>query len=351
MVLKTKFHASVCLGFIGVVAGWTSAMSMVAVSVDVGCRSGSCAQRMRCQIEQCNDLYDAENPNSGNPYNTYDNQVAYDACLAAAGNERSACDDLSGGGGDPDILYALWVEFRNEMIACFDDFGPDGRNPNNTLLETCIASTLDGYRHALGQLLNPPTDGCAGGAFPFPTGGLAYAGPMAAIQAAAIEAGQTNGKYQTPVNTSLSFSAGFNMNPDSAYDVKNMPCVKQALLMIVYNTADGVVVENMDADTDTSDGTNFDVHLFANKLKDTQDVYLVTIFFDDFDVPQFAELGVLELQDSPIQGDWNRDEVLNTQDVIDYLSSYSAQTKRADITQDGLVDSDDATAFTQEYTD
>jgi len=124
-----------------------------------------------------------------------------------------------------------------------------------------------------------------------------------------------------------------------------MPCIKNALLVSIYQTKAGPVVNVEDADLDTSDGVQFDIHVIAENVVDAVDITLIGIYFDENFMPQFAELGTLEIQDSPITGDWNRDEVLNTQDVIDFLASYDAQTKRADINNDTQVTPEDAVDF------
>ncbi len=174
---------------------------------------------------------------------------------------------------------------------------------------------------------------------------------MYALQSAAAQLGSADGKYPVAVNTTLTFSAGINASPGSPYDVRQIPCVKSAVAIAVYTTKAGAEVLVFDADTDITDGASFDIHLIGTDLVDADSITLMSVFYDERAVPLFAEIGILEIQDSPISGDWNRDEVLNTQDVIDFLDSYSAQTKRADITDDGVVDPADMVEFTEDYTD
>lgn len=51
------------------------------------------------------------------------------------------------------------------------------------------------------------------------------------------------------------------------------------------------------------------------------------------------------LHDSPTPGDWNRDGIANTRDMLDFVRSFNAKVRRADLTGDGVVDQDDLSAF------
>ena len=178
-----------------------------------------------------------------------------------------------------------------------------------------------------------------------------YLGKMNALQLAAIQLGNPDGKHPVKVNTSMGVTAGINISPSDSYDVRQIPCIKTAIAIAIYQTKMGTAIVPIDADMDTSDGTNFDIMFFGNKLIDASDVMLLTVFFDQDDKPVFGEIGEFEIEQSPISGDWNRDEVLNTQDVTDFLDSFNAQTKRSDLNDDGQVTPQDATDFVESYTE
>ncbi len=291
-----------------------------------------CWRNYEGEKRQCGDLFN-------DPGEIWTDALAYRACLAGAEENLAACTNGLG----EDRYSDAWSRFITRLKNCVTENAGDeaGR-------ESCVAMALLLYQTEINDLLFPDGDGddCLPS-----VGDIALANPMYALRSAAVQLGSADGKYPVAVNTTLTFSAGINASPGAPYDVGQVPCVKSAIAIAVYTTKSGPEVVVFDADTDTADGVSFDLHLIGDDLVDTNDITLISVFYDERAVPLFSEIGALEIQDSPISGDWNRDEVLNTQDVIDFLDSYNAQTKRADVTNDGVVDSADAVEFTEDYTE
>ncbi len=337
MFQKLSMRGGLLIGFIGVLitGSQLSASSKMFDDFD-NCWAGTCAQRFMCRIDQCNTLY---------PGDLY--EAARNACAAGTLVEFLGCDS----GVFADILNDLWDQFIDNIELCLTQYGPDADEPNPESLAICLQGMFESYRRSVEDVLPPTDDPCADAVVPASAYGGFWVGPMDSLRLSAIQSGSLDGKYPASVNTSLDFSAGVNISPGSSYDIRQVPCIKRSLLLASYATKNGSVLEAIDADLDTSDGTNFTVHLSASDLVDAKNVTLISIYFDQNGTPRLAEVGYIEIQDSPISGDWNRDEVLNTQDVVDFLDSYNAQTKRADITDDGIVDPADAVEFTEDYTE
>ncbi len=297
-------------------------------------------ERYACTIDQCNARFD---PGEGEDFD-YDIFFALDACKRAAQARAVACETVGAG-----PLTSKWLEFLNDLQFCLDRFGEGGLTPDEGELLDCYDTAILLFEERVSNL--PTTNLCDDEAIPRGNFDFSALMPMQALESAAVAAGNPDGKYPVVANSTLRFTAGVNATVGSSYDIRQIPCIKNALLVSIYQTKTGVVVEVEDADLDMSDGVQFDFHVVATKIVDAVDITLISVYFDENFMPQFAEIGTLEIQDSPISGDWNRDEVLNTQDVIDFLDSYDAQTKRADITNDGIVDPADAVEFTEDYTE
>ncbi len=289
-----------------------------------------CWENYEYETEICNDTF--HQSGSG-----WDNVDAHAACLTGAELNLAACMD----GLDQALYQAAWNRFINRLKDCVTE------NVDNPAGEfSCISAAIMVYRQEIEDLRSSGND-CG----PYAGNFAQVVGPMYALEAAARQLGYDNGQYPVSVNTSLTFMAGVNATLDASYDVAQMPCIKSALAIAIYATKTGAEVVVFDADTNAANGVFFDMHLIGSDLIDADEIVLISMFYDARAVPQFAEIGTLEIQDSPISGDWNRDEVLNTQDVIDFLDSYNAQAKRADITNDGIVDPADAVEFTEDYTE
>ncbi len=337
-ILKMTF-----LGTIGLAVCSSGAASLTMIPC-----GASCFREYLCKLQECNDRFNNPEP----PSDDYQDAMAWWMCREGARSFRSSCED-DPTGEHAAVREMFWNEFLANLRACIDLFGEGSDDPaaNEDNLYDCIEEALAHYRQELENYFNDLEDACGENEVPASWGGGMFVGQMDALQLAAVELGNLDGKYPVVVNSSVGVTAGINVSAGSPYDVGQMPCIKSAISIAIYQTKTGVAVEPIDADIDTSDGTTFDILFFADKLVDAKEVMLLNVFFDENDTPRMGEVGIFTIQDSPISGDWNRDEVLNTQDVIDFLDSYNAQTKRADITDDGIVDPADAVEFTEDYTE
>ena len=314
-------------------AGTTATLALTTLAtanmVQLDCFDGYLAE-----LNVCNWQFDNEN----NDFDSYNDAQAYQACRNAASINHQNCID-----GHPNSLFnQAFQDFRDNLDTCLNLFpGED----NKEAREDCISGALLEYQNAVQDIIDDQSNtGCD----PILVD-LALVNPISALDSAAIAAGNTNGKYNTQVNTTLSFNIGVNANTGQSYDASQIPCIKNALAIAIYYTKTGYEVTAFDADTDTSDGTSFNLHLIANDLIHADEVEIINIFYDQNAVPVLAEAGTITLDDSPLSGDWNRDNILDTQDVIDFLDSYNAQTNRADLNSDQAVNVIDATEFANDY--
>ncbi|MHA7814551.1 MAG: GC-type dockerin domain-anchored protein [Phycisphaerales bacterium] len=277
-----------------------------------------CNQEFDHAIRDCNDTF--HNPDAPN----HQDQHALDTCGDGARAQLQAC--LAGN----DTTLDAWDQFVDSLESCYT-LVPQG----GPLFEDCLEGKLDLYRHRLGLT---PDDDC--NASPI---GNARVALTDSLHSAAIDQGNPDGKYKVRVETSLGFQAG--VSATNSYNIGIEPCIKSARLLAIYDTKAGPVATLVDADTDTTNGTHFDFPIFSNKVIDATRITLVSVFYNQNAEPVFIEYAPLTIEESPIQGDWNRDEVLNSQDIIDFLASFDAQSNRADINEDGQVDQEDAQQY------
>jgi len=313
-------------------AGIAFATTMSTASFDPGhsgCTTLNCLTRYFCAIDQCNQHFIPGDPP--------DSEIAWalDICKKGAEDFLIACDNGTPAGQ----LALLWEQFLGDLALCYGQYGTGAEDADFLDLLNCYNAVLARFRNFIDGLP------CGEDALPSSSSGRISLMPMQALELSAFEAGSLDGKYPVTANSTLGFTAGVNVSAGTSYDVRQVPCIKRAVLVAIYQTKGGAEVSVEDVDMDTSDGVHFDFHVIGSKVVDATDITLISIFFDEDNTPHLGEVGTLEIQDSPITGDWNRDEVLNTQDVIDFLASYDAQTKRADINGDTQVTPQDAVEF------
>lgn len=306
----------------------------------------SCFKQYMDNLRDCNDQFNDDDPGDPND-DQYVNSAAWEQCRNAANDFCDACEQNS---DSTNLLNGFWNELITSLKACVDTFGEHVNDPaaNPENLQECVEEALDQYRDRLESI---PSDHSACDSDLIPTGnqgnlyGSVYVGTMDALRAAAIGAGNNDGKYPTKVNKTVGISAGVSVTPGNPYNVSQIPCVKTAIAFQIYQTKSGTEILPIDADLDTSDGVSFDIMFFGDKLVDATDVAVLAIYFDENDFPLFGEMGKFTIINSPIAGDWNRDEVLTPQDITDFLNSYNAQTNRADLNEDNQVDQQDAVQY------
>ena len=295
--------------------------------------------------DPCWDQYQNEKSECNSDFNNPDqpdnqDSGALSSCLSGAEENYAVCRD----GLTNDEYGEAWERFLDRLADCVSDHPDDAISR-----ESCIATALMAYRFDINDLLFPDDDDddeCGP-----QLGDIALLNPMNTLSLAAIDLGNSDGKYPIFVNTSLAFQSGININSNSGYLTQAVPCLKTATAIAIYATKTGSTATSFDADLDTSNGTSFTYHAASENLVHASEVILLTVFYDEFNRPQLGEYGILTIQESPISGDWNRDEVLNTQDVIDFLDSYNALTERADVNGDNQVNTQDAIEFTEDYVD
>ncbi len=290
-----------------------------------------CFDQLVDDLEACNNEFDNENGDFG----SHNNPIAYAACRNGASLNHQSCID----GNDSSLFWGAFQSFQSDLAQCLDTFPTEN---DREAREDCIAAALAEYRVTVQDIIDDQ-DGQSG-CTPV-LSDIALMNPISSLNSAALSAGNSNGKYNAKVNTTLSFTAGVNANPGSQYDSSQVPCLKNALSIAIYQTKFGFQVVPYDGDTDLTDGSSFDLHLIADDLIHADEVDILNIFFNQDDLPEFGELSTITIDDSPISGDWNRDQVLNSQDVIDFLDTFDAQSQRADLNGDELITPDDAIEF------
>lgn len=299
-------------------------------------------------LEDCNEQFNHDDPSNPN-HDVYVNEPAWEQCREAAQSSRDTCESHSDLGN---VLNGFWSEFIDCLQLCIDTFGPDSDNPhaNPENLQACVEEALDQYRDRLASIPDHAS-ACQSNLTPLRPYGEMYVGTMDALRLAAIDAGQADGRYKTKVNHTVGITAGIGISAGNEYNASQIPCVKSAIALEIFQTKSGTEILPVDADLDPSDGIQFDLLFFGSKLKDATGVAVLAIYFNEHGYPLFGEMGEFVIEDSPITGDWNRDEVLNSQDIIDFLASFNAQTNRADLNNDEQVNSQDAQEYIQSTDD
>lgn len=286
----------------------------------------SCFLQHMAQIQDCNETYDNEDP--AGPFQ-WDNASAYEACLAAAEASKTACE--AGIGEDP--RDEAWDRFEDHIEMCLQTFPDDEPEAQ----QACIASALDTYLDEIEDLLIPPSQGCVS-ALP--------ASRLGVIQSLTSSPTLINGKYPVSMMTNLQVQAGVSAG---GYDASQVACLKRAALVAIYRTRQGVAVQVMAVDADTTDGIAFNIPLVPSRFLGANELTLATLFLDNDGNARFAETAHCTILPSPIQGDWNRDGIKNTQDVADYTDFYNLSKKRADMNEDHNIDQADLSAFLDQF--
>lgn len=307
------------------------------------CVTGDCLQRYFCTLDQCDATFNpGDMPTSDPAYQQILDSRA--ACKEGADIRLSACDT----GTPTAALGDEWFTFLDDLARCRTKYGANGDQPNPEDLANCYQAVTNLFRARVNNIPDP--NGCT-------IGGVSTALQTIpfhiseSLRNAALQSGRVDGRYEVQANSTLSFSAGLNTTPGDEIDVRQYPCIKRAAAIAIYETKQGIKVTVADVDMNTFDGVNFDIHLAGTELIDTTDIDLVCVYFDDNSLPVYGEIGLLAMKPSPINGDWNRDQVLNSQDITDFLESYNAQTNRADLNQDDQIDTQDAAEYLDSIAD
>lgn len=266
------------------------------------CNNGTCMAQYRCLLNKCNDQFNNDDP----AHDDYKDEYAWQNCREGARAHRAAC--LSGTNWQ--VLEVFWAAFIQDLKDCIKDFGEDGDNPNPENLFDCFEESLQNYRDQLeNNAPDPDPDACAGQAVPRGLYGSMFIGRMETLRSAAVQQGNPDGWFSVTANSTVSVSAGEGVHGGVAYDAAQIACVKSAMAIAVYRTKDGTAVVPMDADLNTADGTTFDVMFFGSALVGTDEVMLLTIFFDEQDKPVFGEYGWFRVEQSPFSGEIGRAHV------------------------------------------
>ncbi len=118
-----------------------------------------------------------------------------------------------------------------------------------------------------------------------------------------------------------------------------------SLALLTYDTLDGIVTKIVSHDTDPSDGVSVNIDLSQHNLQQANRVAVTILHLDDAGVILGLQGGVIELNDSGIAGDWNRDGVYDSEDFVTYIDGLVAGVDRTDINDDGVTDGVDLLEF------
>lgn len=296
----------------------------------------SCLLQHMARIQDCE--RDFDNPAPNPPY-SFDDPVAFATCLAGSAADEDACE----AGIQSGPRTTLWGEFKDAIEMCIDLFGT-----NPPAFQTCVDSALDTYLDEIDELINPPVPPAVP-CTPVAIGPTGIANRVGALESIMQSPTVADGKYPVAMQSTLSLTAGFSTVRGTEYDISTIPCAKQAVLMAIRQSKDGPVFEFIAADLDTADGVTFEAELVASDYVGAEEVVLVALYVDENDDPIFGETALLSIEDSPIQGDWNRDGVKDIQDLIDFVEHFDIQNVRSDVNHDENIDNSDLAEFLATY--
>ena len=286
----------------------------------------------------CQDDFDqgiADCDNNFGPDGFRPDEYADQECKQGARDGFQACLD----GADRDDLLDAWLGFLAGIRDCINR---DYDNPTST--EACIDGALILYKHQVEEALGGDDDACD------------FRLPGWSSRIAALADAQDPGEdIDISAGASMSFNAGAGVassgNEQVNYDVREVDCVKSAMLFEAYPTRQGARVRAVDADTNMSDGVRLRYHASATRLVDAQAVRLFVLYRDDAGVPLFLEHARLGIRETGVGGDWDRDGVRDASDMLEFLGSYSAGVDRADLDGDGSVGEPDAVEYLNQMTE
>ena len=288
--------------------------------------------------ESCQNDFDTAIESLGNkliPDGTHPKEHGTAQYTDTARVEFEACLD----GADRNDLLDAWLNYLGNIRECIDR---DYDSPSST--EACIDGALILYRHQFEEALGGDDDACD------------FRLPGWSSRIAALADAQDPGEdIDISAGAGVSFSAGAGVassgNEQVNYDVREVDCVKSAMLFEAYPTRQGARVRAVDADTNMSDGVRLRYHASATRLVDAQAVRLFVLYRDDAGVPLFLEHARLGIRETGVAGDWDRDGVRDASDMLEFLGSYSAGVDRADLDGDGGVGEPDAVEYLNQITE
>lgn len=316
----SKTHSLSC----AIIAGISGllASSAIASNLDI---TNECHNNFTDNLEDCDENYgpgDTQNPNpNADP-------LLLQGCTDGAQNGLDACLD---GAGIPG-LETEWRDYLANLAACESHSSP-------ILKQACINGALTVYKSRLKDLPRVIGNNCNNTPL-----------PLNSSEIESLKSTSTpSGFAPITANTTTSFTSGISVNPGGTYDTGLEPCLKDAIAIAIHTTTNGNVAKAFSADTNLTNGTLLNYSPVTSDLIHTKSVTIVVTYYDHDSIPVFVEYADMEIEDSPIAGDWNRDLVANYFDVYDYLATYAAGLPRADLNQDGNINFFDVDLFMAEY--
>lgn len=294
----------------------------VAASADDPCTSSDCWGCLTQSIESCEELF----PGDANAFlrQTCINgaQDSWSACLAAANQQA---------------ITNAWNELFTKLQECEQRFS------DPIAIQACAEVAYENFQNTLNDILNPGAEPCQLEAINLNTGRHTYT--LEDIRTS-TELGRVSSGYVTrSVGQTVSLpNAGVGVD----HDASELDCVATATLFATYRTKTTTVTEIVDFDADPADGSPLKAYLDPSRLIHADQVVLVAAFMDAQGYPIFFESGVVLLNDSAVSGDYNRDNLTNAADLLDYLDAYGNSVRRADLNVNGSVETEDLGIFVEE---
>ena len=263
---------------------------------------------------------------------TANDETLRNICVHSVGLAYLACNSTV----DREELSDIWHDLYIRLQECNQLYG------NPISLKICTDFAMEEFRRRLDALNDPDPDdqGCRDGVVDVESGQAVY------TFRDVIESEETNRAQPVYITRSVGetitlASAGVGVT----YNVSQMPCVHSVHLLATYQTKDGVVTTWVDHDMDPSDGAPLEMYLHPSTLVHADTVYLSAMFMDADGMPVMIETGLVLIADSPLTGDYNRDESADANDLLDYIDGYAETLRRADLNANGQVESSDLNEF------
>lgn len=293
------------------------------MALDNPCETGDCWDCFVLEIDSCDAVFDDEDDL---PLNT--------ACANAAGDAWIACMAE----GDREDINEAWNTLFERLQEC------EQRFETPVAIQMCADVAWEAFKNRLEEIIDAVDEDCREQMVNPATNRASYT--LVDI----LTAPEVGRVYEAQITASVGQTVSLpNAGTGVGYDASMVECVRSAHLVATYRTKHGTVTEFIDHDTNPANGTPLSAYLDPAKLVHANKIILMAVFMDEHGAPVFFETGVVQILNSPISGDYNRDMSTDTGDLLDYIDAYGNSIPRADLNADETIDTNDLGQFVEDF--